>query len=115
LARVNSTNVPERLREQLSEEGAMIGDRRVAITLEDDLRLLFRGTKPAKLLDCKCSVSALEGLLDEDKEPFSVNQAYRIREITRLRKAFGAGRWRKQKGVALVRFEDGTIHRVELH
>ena len=39
----------------------------------------------------------------------------RIREIARLRKAFGAGRWRKLKGVASVRFQDGTIHRVELH
>jgi hypothetical protein len=39
----------------------------------------------------------------------------RIREIARLRKAFGAGRWRKLKGVATIRFEDGTIHRVELH
>jgi hypothetical protein len=38
-----------------------------------------------------------------------------IREIDRLRKFFGAGRWRKLKGVATVRFEDGTIHRVELH
>ena len=39
----------------------------------------------------------------------------RIREIARLRKAFGAGRWRKLKGIAAVRFDDGTIHRVELH
>ena len=39
----------------------------------------------------------------------------RIREIDRLRKAFGPGRWRKLKGIAVVRFEDGTIHRVELH
>ncbi|MFL6210746.1 MAG: hypothetical protein ACJ74W_17980 [Pyrinomonadaceae bacterium] len=39
----------------------------------------------------------------------------RIRELARLRKAFGAGRWRKLKGVATVRLEDGTIHRVELH
>ena len=39
----------------------------------------------------------------------------RIREIARLRKAFGEGRWRKLKGVATVRLEDGTIHRVELH
>jgi hypothetical protein len=38
-----------------------------------------------------------------------------IREIARLRKAFGAGRWRKLKGIATVRFEDGTIQRVELH
>ncbi|MDQ3649427.1 MAG: hypothetical protein M3458_03945 [Acidobacteriota bacterium] len=39
----------------------------------------------------------------------------RIREIARLHKAFGKGRWRKLKGTAAVRFEDGTIHRVELH
>lgn len=39
----------------------------------------------------------------------------RIREIVRLRKVYGQGRWRKLKGVATVLFEDGTIHRVELH
>jgi len=39
----------------------------------------------------------------------------RIRELARLRKVFGSGRWRKLKGVATVRFEDGTIHRVEVH
>jgi hypothetical protein len=39
----------------------------------------------------------------------------RIREIVRLRKVYGRGRWRKLKGVATVLFEDGTIHRVELH
>lgn len=39
----------------------------------------------------------------------------RIREIARLRKAYGVGRWRKLKGIATVRFEDGTIHRVEVH
>ena len=39
----------------------------------------------------------------------------RIREIARLRKTYGTGCWRKLKGIATVRFEDGTIHRVELH
>ena len=38
-----------------------------------------------------------------------------IREIRRLRKAFGKGRWRKRKGRATVKLEDGTIHFVELH
>jgi hypothetical protein len=33
----------------------------------------------------------------------------RIREIARLRKAFGAGRWRKLKGIATVRLEDGKF------
>jgi len=37
-----------------------------------------------------------------------------IREIKRLRKAFGRGRWRKLKGKATVRLEDGTIQ-FELH
>jgi hypothetical protein len=38
-----------------------------------------------------------------------------IREIERLRKQFGAGRWRKRKGVATVRLIDGRIRKVELH
>ena len=38
-----------------------------------------------------------------------------IRELARLRKQFGAGRWRKLKGVATVRLRGGRIRRVELH
>jgi hypothetical protein len=38
-----------------------------------------------------------------------------IREIARLRKQFGAGRWRKLKGVATVRLANGRIRRAELH
>ncbi len=38
-----------------------------------------------------------------------------IRDIARLRKLYGAGRWRKLKGVATVRLPDGTIYRSELH
>ena len=49
----------------------------------------------------------------EDVETIAVGS--RIREINRPRKTFGAGRWRKLKGIATVRLEDGTIHRVELH
>ena len=38
-----------------------------------------------------------------------------IRELLRLTKLYGRGRWRKRKGVATVRFEDGTLRTVELH
>ena len=38
-----------------------------------------------------------------------------IREIARLRKQFGAGRWRKLKGVATVCLVNGRIRKVELH
>ena len=39
----------------------------------------------------------------------------RIRELPRLVKRYGRGRWRKRKGVARVRLPDGTVRRVELH
>jgi len=39
----------------------------------------------------------------------------KIRDIARLRQEFGAGRWRKLKGVATVRLLSGRIRKVELH
>ncbi|MEK6301524.1 MAG: hypothetical protein AABO41_12450 [Acidobacteriota bacterium] len=38
-----------------------------------------------------------------------------IRDITRLRKQFGPGRWRKLKGVGTVRLFDGRMRRAEIH
>ena len=38
-----------------------------------------------------------------------------IREISRLRKRYGRGRWRKRKGIARVRLEDGTVVLAEVH
>jgi len=39
----------------------------------------------------------------------------RIREIARLRKLYGRGRWRKRKGIASVRLGDGQTVLAELH
>ena len=39
----------------------------------------------------------------------------RIREIQRLRKQYGSGRWRKLKGFAYVRLTKGNIRRAEIH
>lgn len=38
-----------------------------------------------------------------------------IREHRRLVKAYGGTRWRKKKGVAWIRFQDGAMVRAELH
>jgi hypothetical protein len=38
-----------------------------------------------------------------------------IREIARLRRLHGRGRWRKRKGIARVRLADGTVCLAELH
>ena len=38
-----------------------------------------------------------------------------IREIARLRKRHGEGRWRKLKGIALIRLIDGSFRKAEVH
>lgn len=38
-----------------------------------------------------------------------------IRELPRLIESYGAGRWRKRKGVATVELAGGQVRRVELH
>ena len=38
-----------------------------------------------------------------------------IREIARLRRLYGRGRWRKRKGLAQVRLSDGTVRHAEVH
>jgi len=41
--------------------------------------------------------------------------AKRVRELPRLRRLYGAGRWRKLKGVAVVRLGSGRVRKAELH
>ena len=48
----------------------------------------------------------------ENSETFATGNA--IREIKRIRRVYGKGRWRKRKGTAQVRFEDGSIRRAEI-
>jgi hypothetical protein len=48
-----------------------------------------------------------------DVETFATGSG--IREIARLRRLYGRGRWRKRKGLAKVRLTDGSIHIAELH
>ncbi len=38
-----------------------------------------------------------------------------IRILARLNRLFGTSNWRKLKGVATIRFEDGTVAEAELH
>src|SRR4030081_694956 len=54
-------------------------------------------------------------ILDEisDIETFATGSG--IREMARLRRIYGRGRWRKRKGIALVRLSDGSTRVAELH
>jgi hypothetical protein len=46
-------------------------------------------------------------------EVIAVSQS--IRERDRLRRQYGQGRWRKLKGIALVRLPDNSIVMAEIH
>ena len=46
-------------------------------------------------------------------QTISVTKA--IRDLARLRKVYGKGRWRKLKGIALVRLRTGRLRKDELH
>ena len=45
----------------------------------------------------------------------TIVQGFRIRELKRLHKIYGSGRWRKRKGEATIRLADGTILDAEIH
>jgi hypothetical protein len=38
-----------------------------------------------------------------------------IRQLSRLRRRYGRGRWRKLKGIATVRLANGDLRRAEIH
>lgn len=48
-----------------------------------------------------------------DIEVIAVGNA--IRDVMRLRKQYGPGRWRKLKGVAMIRLHNGHVRLAELH
>ena len=48
-----------------------------------------------------------------DIETFAAGSG--IREIARLRRIYGRGRWRKRKGIARVRLTNGAVHLAEVH
>ena len=49
----------------------------------------------------------------ENVETMAAGRAIRV--IRRLVKLYGKGRWKKRKGDATLRFDDGTMARAEVH
>jgi hypothetical protein len=49
----------------------------------------------------------------EEIETIATNRS--IREVERLRKQYGSGRWRKRKGVAFILLPDGSSRKAEIH
>jgi hypothetical protein len=54
-------------------------------------------------------------ILSEIDEIEIIASGRAIRDLARLKKQYGEGRWRKLKGIATIRLRDGTICKAELH
>jgi len=54
-------------------------------------------------------------LVSEITDVVTIAAGRSIRDLARLRRRHGAGRWRKLKGVAAVRVRGGRVRRAELH
>ena len=54
-------------------------------------------------------------ILEEITNVETIAVGKRIRELPRLEKLYGSGRWRKMKGEAKIRLRNGRVVRAELH
>jgi hypothetical protein len=54
-------------------------------------------------------------IIDSIQATQTIARGRQIRELKRLQRAYGKGRWRKLKGIAKVRLSDGSIRGAELH
>ncbi|MFC1559236.1 hypothetical protein ACFL39_01460 [Gemmatimonadota bacterium] len=54
-------------------------------------------------------------ILEDIRDIETIARGQGIRELSRLRRVYGPGNWRKVKGVARVRLVTGQIRLAELH
>ena len=54
-------------------------------------------------------------VLGEIESATTIARGRQIRELDRLKRVYGPGRWIKRKGVARVRLPDGSISLAEMH
>ncbi|WP_462322574.1 hypothetical protein [Halochromatium sp.] len=49
------------------------------------------------------------------KQVETIAEGRGIRELAQLRKRFGPGNWKKKKGIAMIRVQDGSLAQAEVH
>lgn len=54
-------------------------------------------------------------IIDEIREIETIAKGSGIRDLSRLKKFYGLGNWKKMKGIAHVRLESGKVKLAELH
>ena len=72
--------------------------------------------RPRRLVADRCGPKAMPfELVGEITGIEIIAEGRRIRDLQRLVKLYGPGRWRKMKGQALIRLPSGRVRLAELH
>jgi hypothetical protein len=79
------------------------------------LRTQFLRRRVAALSGTRVCMSISFEIIGDISEIETIVIDKSIREISRLRKSYGSGRWRKMKGKATIRLPDGIICKAELY
>jgi hypothetical protein len=87
----------------------VMGERRIAPSAQSALRVIDPSGWARQVLAMRFEILGEISSI----ETFATGSG--IREIARLRRIHGRGRWRKRKGIARIRLSDGSIHVAELH
>jgi hypothetical protein len=69
---------------------------------------------PWVIIGCGCRMTDFD-IMEEIAHVETIAVGKRIRELPRLEKQYGSGRWRKMKGEAKIRLRNGRVVRAELH
>jgi hypothetical protein len=54
-------------------------------------------------------------IIGDIEEIETIARGGKIRDIMRIQRQYGPGKWRKLKGLAKVRLPGGIVHKAELH
>ena len=76
-----------------------------------DTTYLFWCSQESLVLSAGVIFRVLGAVLDQE----TIAVGSQIRELQRLRRWYGLGRWRKRKGIARIELPNGTIRTAELH
>ena len=82
---------------------------KIRCLLVDDHTLFRQGVR--RLLESESDFEVIGDITDVE----TIAKGVSVRERKSLSRRYGTGRWRKLKGVALVRLPEGTTSRAEIH
>jgi hypothetical protein len=102
----------------VEQRGAVYLHKKMAFSgggISEKYLILLNSRSEAEQVSPSGSVMEPFQILSEITEIETIAVESSIRDLARLRKHYGHARWRKLKGVAMIRLRNGRVRKAELH